>query len=194
MVQSVLQQKALLPGDVVPKYRTIYVPFNSVNGWAAALVGSGAGAPIIGELTTSSLAGVRIQADADSFAFLYGFQDDVNVNAPIDVRIVWSSDQTTIADTYTWNVNYSNLSEGVSANTAAATAIGTAIATAVNNVLANGLQFTEWGTFAAGSFTGTISDGYIALIELIATTNGGTVSTDLVIWFGIEFRYMPKRV
>lgn len=192
---SNLQQFAPLPGDVVPKYRYLWIPAQAMTGWAAALVGAGAGDPIVGENTTSSITGLRIQADADSMATLVFLPHDVNVEQNIDIAIMWSSDQTTTADSYTWVPTYAELTlnstSGV--NTAAAGALSTAIAADTNLATASAIQLTAYGTINGGVLSGTFEDGYIHNILLTATTNGGTVASDLVIWYGIVIRYQPKK-
>ena len=194
VTQSRLQQEHPFPGDTDPKYRYDYIPLNALNGWAAALVGSGAGAPIIGSGGTGLLSGLAIGADADSFVGLIGLKDDVDVNAPIDFRIIWSSDQAS-ADTYTWTMTYGELLlETTSADVLAALTLDTAIAQDTGVATASILQATPWGTINGGKLTGTIADGYLLNVALTATTNGGTISSDLVIWYGVQIRYMPRKV
>ena len=194
--RSRLQGEHPFPGDTVPKYRYRFISVMELNGWAAALVGSGAGDPIIGELTTSSVTGLRIQADADTFAGLFALTDDVDVNAPIDLAIIWSSDQTTTADEYTWTGAYTELTLNSTSgmDSAAANAFDTIWVADANLATANAAQQTAWGTINGGSFTGTIAEGYLAQLLLTATTNGGTVASDLVNWYGLVMRYMPRKV
>lgn len=193
-IKSRLQEEHPFPGSTVPKYRTRFYSVHEMNGWAAALVGSGAGAPIIGEATTSSLTGLRIQADADSFVGFIALPDDCDVNAPIDMRLLWSSDQTTTADEYTWTATYTEMliNSTSDMDAAGATALDTPWVADANLATADALQALEWGTIAGGTLTGTQGDGYFLNLNLVATTNGGTVATDLVIWWGLQIRYMPK--
>lgn len=196
-VLSLLQEHSGIPAfggvlNIVPKYRYVFVPVDAMTGWAAALVGAGTGSPIIGECTTSSLAGLRIQADADSMATLLHFPDDVDVEREIAFRMWWSSNQTTVADEYTWTMTYTEMAlNGTSdMNAAGATALDTVWVADANLVTADALQATEWGMIAAG----TLSASNIPLnVLLTATTNGGTVSSDLVIWWGLQYRYYPKK-
>lgn len=194
--QSRLQGQLPMPGTVIPKLRKRFFSVMEMNGWAAALVGSGAGDPIIGEQTTSSLTGLRIQADADSFAGVISLPYDVDINADIRFRIFWSSDQTTVADEYTWTMTYAELTLNSTSNmdTAAATALDTALVADANLVTANALQATAWGVIAAGTLSGTEQEDYLLNVLLTATTNGGTVATDLVVWYGLQMEYMPRQV
>lgn len=195
VAKSRLQNEALIPGSTVPAYRYRFISVHEMNGWAAQLIGSGAGAPIIGENTTSSITGLRIQVDADSHAGIIALGDDVDVERDIDIKIIWSSDQTTTADQYTWTPTFTEMSlNGTSGiNTAAATALSTAIAADANLATASAVQATEYGTITGGVLNGTIADGYLLNLLLTATTNGGTVISDLVIWYGIVLRYQPKK-
>ena len=192
---SRLQNELPFPGDAVPKYKYLFVPCQAMTGWAAALVGAGAGDPIIGENTTSSLTGLRIQANADSMATLLALPDDVDVEAPIDLAIVWSSDQAS-ADTYTWTILFSDVTlNGTSGlDTAGATALNTVLVQDTGIATASIAQRTEWGTINGGVIGGTIEDDHLVNVLMTATTNGGTVSTDLVIWYGLMVRYMPKSI
>ena len=192
-IKSRLQEEHPFPGSTVPKYRTRFYSVHELNGWAAALVGSGAGDPIIGEGTTSSLTGLRIQADADTFAGILALPDDCDVNAPIDLRLLWSSDQTT-ADAYTWTLLYDEMVVNVTSDidAAATTALDTVWVEDANIGTADALQAIEWGTIDGGNLTGTQGEGYFVNLLLAATSNGGTVSSDLVIWWGLQIRYMPK--
>jgi len=196
MAESRLQQEHPFPGDTVPKYRYKFFPVFALNGWAAATVGSGAGSPIVGENTTSSITGLRIQANADSFAFLWAIPDDVDVNAPIDISIWWSSNQTTVADSYTWTILYDEIAVNSTdgADTAATTVLNTALVADANLVTASALQKTEYGTINGGNLSGTIADGYQTNVLVTATTNATDVASDLVIWYGFEIRYMPRKV
>lgn len=192
--KSRLQEEHPFPGLTVPKYRTRFFSVHELNGWAAALVGAGAGDPIIGEATTSSLTGLRIQADADSFAGILALPDDCDVNAPIDIRLLWSSDQTSTGDEYTWTALYDEMAiNGTSdIDAAATTALDTVWVADANLATADALQAIEWGTIDGGNLTGTQGEGYFVNLLLTATTNGGTVASDLVIWWGVQIRYMPK--
>ena len=194
MGQSKLQQFAPLPGDVVPKYRYRYFSVNELNGWAAALVGSGGGDPIVGENTTSSITGLRPQANGDDFAFLLAFPDDVNVESPIDLAVIWSSNQTTVADTYAWTLTHREITLNSTSgmDTAAGTAFDTTLATDTNLVTASAGQMTAYATINGGTLSGTIADGYLHQFLLDFTTNGGTVASDLVIVYGVLLRYQPK--
>jgi len=194
--QSRLQQELPVPGVVVPRLRKRFFSIMEMNGWAAALVGAGAGSPIIGEQTTSSLTGLRIQANADSHAMLLSLPYDVDINSDIRFRIFWSSDQTTVADKYTWTITYAELTLNSTSDmdSAAATALDTALAEDTNLVTADALQATSWGVLSGGTLSGTEMEDYLLNVLMTATTNGGTVNSDLVVWYGLQIEYMPRQV
>ncbi len=193
---SRLQKQMPIPGSAIPKLRRRFFSVHEMNGWAASLVGAGAGAPIIGEATTSSLTGLRIQADADSHAMILALTRDVDVEADIRFRVVWSSDQTTVADVYTWALTYTELTMNSTSDmdAAGATALDTVIAEDANLVTADALQATPWGILSGGTLTGTEQEDYLLNVLLTATSNGGTVASDLVIWWGLQMEYMPRTV
>jgi hypothetical protein len=185
-----------MPGVVVPKYRYQFIPATQNNSMTTNFVGAGAGDPACGEMTTASVVGIQIAATTDSHAFIVPFRYDVDVNAPIDVRVWWSSNQTTVADSYTWTLLYTEITGNstVSIDTAGATALDTTIAADTNLVTANALQFTAWGTIDGGSLTGTASDGYFHNFLLDPAAVGGSPTSDTIIVWGFEFRYMPRQV
>jgi len=188
---SKLQQFGPYPDQVTPKYR--YKSFNTTDNCSmvAGYVGGGAGDPIIGEV--ASLGGIRIQVATDTHAMMIGLPDDLDVNAPVDFRWWWSSDQTTTADSYTWTLLYTELTYDTTAIAAGATALDTTIAADTNIGTANALQKTAWGTADAGSFTGTESEGYMLSLLLDPAAVGGTPATDLVIVWKLEMRYQPRK-
>lgn len=190
--QSRLQFSLPQPGDAVPKYRYMFLPVMT-GGWAANLVGAGTSDPIVGEV--SGQTGIRFQTDNDTHNWMVFLPDDVDVEAPIDFRYFWSSDQTTTADSYTWAILYTEIAlNGTTAVAEGASALSTAIAADTNVVTSNALQASEWGTLNGGTLTGTAVDGYAHAITLQATSNGGTVASDLIIAYGVQIRYMPKKV
>ncbi len=192
-LQGMLQQPGKL---VVPKYRYFPVPAMANNSMTTNYVGAGAGDPAIGELTTASITGVQFAAATDSHAFVVNFPSDLDINAPIDVRVIWSSDQTTVADSYTWTLLYNETQIGSTDDfdTAGATALDTPIAAQVNVVTAKALQQTAWGTINAGSLSGTIEDGYVHTFLLDPAAVGGTPGADQVVVWTFLFRYMPMTI
>jgi hypothetical protein len=193
---SRLQLEHPFPGKTVPKYRYIWVPAAQNNSMTTNLVGAGAGDPAMGELTTSSIAGVQIAAATDDHAFLMWFPADVDVEAPIDVRVIWSSNQTTVADSYTWTLLYTEhtLNSTSDLDAAGATALDTTIAADLNLVTADAPQATAWGTIDGSSLTGNGPDGYVHTFLLDPAAVGGTIASDTVVIWAFEFRYMPKLV
>ena len=192
--KSRLQQMAQLPGElVVPKYRYFFVPAATPSGMTTNFVGAGAGDPAIGELGTASITGVQFAAATDSHAFVATFPSDLDVNAPIDVAVQWSSDQTTIADLYQWTLLYNEtqVNSTDDFDTAGATALDTPIASQANAVTAKALQTTAWGTIDADSLSGGVADGYRHTFLLDPAAVGGTPGSDQVVVWGFLFRYMP---
>ena len=191
MAESRLQQEHPFPGDTVPKYRYMWIPATQNNSSTFA-AGAGAGDPAIGEV--ASMTGIDFGATTDDHSWIVALPDDVDVNAPIDFRIVWSSDQTTVADTYTWTLKVGEWTLDSEVIAAPATALDTAIANDANNVTANVLQTTAWGTLDGGGFAGTLADGYLHGVLLDPATVDGSPSSDLLIVWALQIRYMPRKV
>jgi len=146
------------------------------------------------EIGSSGVGGLRFEASTDDIATIVCLKTDVDVEEDIDVRVYWSSDQTTTGDSFTWDVNYIELTLNTSAAAVPGTALDTTIAAQANNVLANCLQATAWGTIDGGTLSGTSLDGYVHLFEVDPSAAGGTVSSDVVAVWGLEFRYKPRQV
>jgi len=183
-----------MPGVVVPKYRykTYWLTYDM--GMVTGPVSAGGGSMALVELTTGGLASLEFDAATDDHNMLIGLPNDCDVNAPIDLRVVWSSDQTTVADSYTWTVlrREVDMNSTTGFNTAPTAALDTTIAADTNLVTANAAQYTAWGTIAAETLTGTEPDYLLHL--LIDPTLGGTISADVVLVWAVQVRYMPKLV
>jgi len=192
--QSRLEQELPMPGVVVPKYRykTYWLTYDM--GMVTGPVSAGGGSMALVELTTGGLASLEFDAATDDHNMLIGLPNDCDVNAPIDLRVVWSSDQTTVADSYTWTVlrREVDMNSTTGFNTAPTAALDTTIAADTNLVTANAAQYTAWGTIAAETLTGTEPDYLLHL--LIDPTLGGTISADVVLVWAVQIRYMPKLV
>jgi len=191
VAKSRLQNEALIPGETVPVYRYRYITFKELQGWSTdPAISAGAGAMIHGVTGTSLFSALRVQAASDSHSGLIALSQDTDVERNINIKIIWSCDQAT-ADAYSWTISHSEYTiETSSMDVAPATDL-TAIAdtdTATASILKN----TPWATIAGGTYNGTIEDGYLHGLKFVATTNGGTENTDLLLWHGFVIRYQPK--
>ena len=178
---------------IAPKYRYMYKPFAEVDGWSTDTdVSAGAGSAIHGTTATGLFTGYRVQAAADSHSGLIALPNDLDVEKDIGISIVWSCDQAT-ADVYAWTVSHSEYNlETDSLDVAPATAL-TAIDDTDTATASIGKQ-TPWATIDGGTYNGTIADGYLHGLKFVATTNGGTEASDLLIWHGFVIRYFPRFV
>lgn len=193
-LKSRLQERHPFPGDTVPKYRYVWKDLPDIHSIAGAMAGLGGGAATSIEVNSSGLGGVRIEAATDDTAFAWAIPGDCDVEAAIDMRVIWSSDETTVADSYTWAINYKEITLNTTAVAVPATAIGTQITADLNLVTAHALQATPWGTVTAGTFSGTVADGYYHLFEIDPSAVGGTPSSDIITLWAVEIRYLPRWV
>ena len=177
--------------DEWPKYRYLFFDAKRGSGTTFA-AGAGTGDPAVGEV--GSVAGIRFEASTDDHAWLLHLPDDVDVEQDIDIQVIWSSDQTSTADSYTWTLKYTELTLDSSAVAVGATALDTPIAADTNVGTANAIQATAWGTISGGTLSGTLGDGYLLAMLLDPASLGGTISADVVIVWGLRVRYMPRRV
>ncbi|MCP4493362.1 MAG: hypothetical protein GY820_39560 [Gammaproteobacteria bacterium] len=193
MAKSRLQNEALIPGVTVPQYRYKYVTFKDMQGWSTdPAISAGAGAMIYGVTGTSLVCALRPQAAADSHTAFFGLDSDVDVERDIDLKIIWSCDQAA-ADAYTWTITHGEyLIETDDIDVAPATALDTPLVEDTDTATASILKNTPWGTIAGGTLNGNIADGYMHGFKFVATTNGGTEATDLLLWHGFVIRYQPK--
>ena len=193
MVNLKNQVESVIP-DVAPKYRDHIVWLQNINAMSGAMVGFGGGAPTNAESNSSGIGGARFQATTDDFAFPVLFARDVDVERPIAVSLIWSSDQTSTADDYVFAVNYIELTLNTTAMGVPATAIGTQIPSDANVATAHAVQQTAWGEITAGTLSGTFEDGYMHGFEVDPTTAEGDPTSDIVILYAVVFRYSPKTI
>lgn len=179
--------------EITPKWRYMLLPMQT-GGIAPNYVGGGVGDPVFTEIGSTGQFGLRIQAANDTHCWVVPFGDDVDVEKGIEFSVLWSSDQTTTADEYLWQILYDELTLDETAVAAGATALSTAIATDANIGTANAIQQTAWGVLNGGTLSGRFSDGYLHAITLKAQTMGGTVDADAVLVYGIVIRYKPRKV
>jgi len=183
----------LITDPIAPKYRYIYVPLPHGNAMAGTYVSMGGGAAAMAEVGSSGVGGQRFEVSTDDVAGILFLPDDADVEHDIDVAVLWSSDQTT-TDSYTWDVNYGEFTINTTAVAVPATALDTTIAADTSVATANALQQTAWGTITASTLSGTFSDGYLHLFEVDPSAVGGTPSSDVVVVYGVVFRYQPRKI
>ena len=191
MTTSRLQNEHPFPGDTVPQYR--YATLWSTDGMGVidSYLSAGAGDMSFTELTTGSLAAPEFDASTDSHAMLTELPYDVDVNAPIDFRVLWSSTETS-ADVYTFDLLYREIVlNTTTANTLPAGTLDTAIAADTGSTTADALQYTPWGTLNGGTLSGTQPD-YLLHLLVDPSSFGGTISAEVVLLWAVQIRYMPK--
>jgi hypothetical protein len=191
---SRLQDEHPFPGETVPKYRYIWKDLPDIHSIAGAMAGLGGGAATSIESNASGLGGVRIEATTDDTAFMVAFPYDCDVERAIDFRVWWNSDETTAADSYTWDINYIEILGNTTAVAVPATALGTQVAADTNSATAHAMQITAWGSMTAGTLNGNSADGYLHLFEIDPSAVGGTPSSDIVVLWAVQIRYQPLQM
>ena len=187
----------------VDKYNVQFVPLWGVGGVSTIAVdsdattvaedflrSSGAGNPSYGYVTDSGIVGLRIDQAGDDVRFIWPIPWDCDVKSPINFAVMWSSDQTTTTDTFTWKVLYTDMTvDATTIDGAPATALSTAIAADYNVGTAWALQQTPWGVINGG----TLTNGHVLkmLVECDATS-GGSLGSDEVLAYFLVIRYVRR--
>lgn len=153
------------------------------------MVSAGAGNPSMMEVTDSGVTGLLIDAAGDLVTLMWPIPYDCDVQSNIDVAVLWSSDQTTTTDTFTWKVLYKELTVDTTAVDIPATALDTAITADTNIGTANALQQTPWGTINGG----TLTNGNVLLLHVeLDAVSGATLGSDLVYGYYLRVRYVRR--
>jgi len=153
------------------------------------MISAGAGNPSMGEVTDSGICGLLIDAAGDMVTLMWPVPYDCDVKSDIDFAVLWSSDQTTTTDTFTWKVLYKELTLDSTGVDVPSTAISTAIAADTNIGTANAIQRTPWGVLNGG----TLTNGNILLLQVeLDAVVGASLGSDLVYGYYLAVRYVRR--
>ena len=154
-----------------------------------AIISAGAGNPSFGEITDSGLCGLKVDAAGDDVAVLWPIPYDCDVKSPIEFAVQWSSDQTTLTDTFTWKILYTELTVNTTAIDIAATALSTAIAADTNVAGVHAIQQSPYGILDGG----TLTNGRVLNLRVeIQAVSGATLGSDIVAAYNLVIRYVRR--
>lgn len=158
---------------------------------SGAVRSAGAGNPVFEEVGTTGLVGLRMEATGDDIHHVFAIPNYVDTRHAIEFAVVFSTDQTTTTDGFTWKVLLDQMDpeDGDDAITAPATALDTTIVEKLNAGTANAPQRTAWGTLNGNTLNP--DEAVHVLVELDAVT-GATLATDKVYGLWLLVRYTAK--
>lgn len=114
------------------------------------------------------------------------------VGGRVQVRVLWSVNTGSTADSVTWRVRYAAISpEADAVTTAATTALDTAIVDDTALATASALQRTADGILNGGDF----SDGDLIKLRVdMPTITSLTAATDIIHFYGVELEMTRKHL
>jgi len=195
-------------GYAIDKYKIEYLPLIGYSSWSSpavatsdATLSAGQMVASVGtadtaaatfvEVGTSGIAGCRFTYTDSDIGILWPTPYDLDVKSPVELAVVWSSDQTTATDTITWKVLYTELTMDTTAVAIGATALNTAIAADTNIATANALQQTAYGQINGGLLT---NGRVLSLILELDAVSGATTSSDVIVAYYLVVRYVRRRL
>ena len=116
---------------------------------------------------------------------------DMYPRSGMEVRVLWSTSNTTVANTATWRVRRKSVTVNTDAVTAAYAVLDTVIAADSPVATANALLRTEAGVIAPGQLVAGQSEYHAFEVGLTAVSGLTLGDTDNVQFFGLELRYSP---
>lgn len=183
------------------KYHHVYLPLGTMAIQAIAnasdqadiaaedaITSGGGGDPSPGEVNSTGIMGLHIDADGDDTRVIWPIPDNCDVKYDMGFRVWWSSASTTATDGITWKVLYDEITPESEAVAAGTTALSTAIAEDTNNATAHVLQITAWGKLNGG----TLTNG--RALSLIVECDAGdmTYGSEATYGYWLEIRYVRR--
>jgi len=149
---------------------------------ATGPVGSDTGAPIIAEIGTKGLGGLKASATSDVIGDYFPLPYDFDVTQPSYWRVYWTTDTTATTKTFAPALVYGQLSNNKAI--AHGTSVMNTTVAADTSLGANKLHVTAWATMNADSLVG----GKLTTLKI---TTAGSVAAVEVWVLGYELEYTP---
>lgn len=166
----------------------LFVPYNQFSIINDASLG--AGAPVVAQINSLNISGVQMEAVGDDVHVLMPIPDNMCIDCPSKISVLWTTGASTTTQTATWKVLYDAKAAGETLGVAS-TALNTAIASdAVENV-AYDLNETSQGIIDA-SVLGR-SDTLHILVELDAVS-GLNPAVSPTFLAGMYFEYTREQL
>lgn len=166
----------------------IFIPYTDFHTDSDSSVG--AGDPVLTEINSLGVMGIQMEAAGDDAHILLPLPDNICVNCPIKISVLWSTNSTTTTQTATWKILYKRLALG-DGLAAAATDLNTTIT--ADSVLgtAYGLNETAQGVITAG----TLSRGDVLhLLAELDAVSGLNPAVSGVYFHGIYIEYVREQL
>ena len=188
----------------VEKYKIEYIPLQQ-QGWVAianasdaadiavedAVTTAGAGNPSFGEIGSTGVTGLKMDAAGDMVGVVWPIPYDCDVKSPIEFAVIHSSDQATTTDTFTYKVEYTEHTLDSTALATGATALDTVIAADTNVAGVSALQQTPYGILDGG----TLTSGNILLLNVeLDAVAGATAGSDIIAGYYLVIRYIRRAI
>ena len=182
-------------GAKIDKYRYEYYPIWAYGNFYALaedtygaediLISAGGGSPSMGEISTTTICGLHIDAEGDDIGLFIPIPYDMDVKYNCGFRCYWVT-STTGSDACTWTIKYTEITTNAEAVAAGATALTTAIAADTSNGQYY-VNVTAWGELAGGTLT---NDRGLAL--LVEATDCAAAAGGGLHLLGLEMRYVRR--
>lgn len=142
-------------------------------------------------ITTNTVAALKMTTSNADVPLFLELPDNTCVDCQVQVSVVWSTNDTTTADTATWRVLYGNAALGASINNAD-TALSTAITADSVDDSSFGLNETPLGTFNANVFTR--NELVTLLVDLNSTSGLDPIGQHTVLFHGINLYFTREKL
>lgn len=128
--------------------------------------------------------------------YLMRLPDDFLAGEEVGFKAVWSAETASAADSATWRVLYSKLTNNTTDATGApATALGTAIAADTKIATANAIQTTERGKIAVNVLSAMVAGAdFLKLRVNLNAVVSMTIGTDKIDFYGLIVDYVPRYI
>lgn len=185
-------------GDVAEWVRVFLPAVPSVTvpslgaGDTQVLAGQGEGNPVIDEVNSLGLCGVKIEAAGDDFQWLWDTPFNLATVAPVKVYALWSSSSTDVAEGLTWKIMYAQPTFDSGAMAVPSTVLDTVIANDMCLGTAYVLQKTAAGLINPAKLDPAKMTQIIC--ECDAAVGTMNLGTDVVFLHGIMIEYLRAKV
>lgn len=165
-----------------------FIPYTDFHTISSASIG--AGDPVLAEINSLGIAAIQMEAAGDDAHILIPLPNNICVDCPIKISILWSTTSTTTTQTATWKILYNKkaLGQGLAA---AATALDTAVAADSVLSTAYGLNETPQGVINAGTFS---RGDIVHLLAELDAVSGLNPAVSGVYFHGIYFEYVREKL
>lgn len=166
----------------------VHLQVSSSGDITSTVKGVGVGERTISEINSSEITGITLTSDADTVSFIMPIPKDIDLAQPIYIRELWNESSGSATGSMKFTHAYKVITTGTTGLGAAATTTGiTNGALVADSATAYAMQWSNWTTIAASTFSGTPGDDFW-IIQSIADV---TTISDCQL-FGWQMKYSRK--